>query len=134
MLSSSGTSPAVNGSNNFSSLNHRSNSGSGPFFPSRSTSNSQFPAMNSSGQESTSPVGSTPIGHFHIGTFNAGSTFNDESGKGPTAVHQNSTLSVNNSNREGSNNSPNNLGSRETGIIEKLLVNRNDEKTERKTK
>lgn len=77
--------------------------------------------MNSGSQDSTSPVGSTPIGHFHIGTFNAGSTFNEESGKGPSAVHQNSSLSVNNSNRDAGNNSPNNLGSRETGIIEKLL-------------
>lgn len=120
---SSGTSAAVNGSNNFSSFSNRSNSGSGTFFPARSTSNSQFPAMNSGSQDSTSPVGSTPIGHFHIGTFNAGSTFNEESGKGPSAVHQNSSLSVNNSNRDAGNNSPNNLGSRETGIIEKLLVN-----------
>lgn len=110
----------------FNNGSSRSGSGSsGAFFPPQqpnSVASSNMFSMNNSGQSgggggsggSTSP----PIGHFHIGTFNANSAFGDEPSK-PIPASLGNGHSANH-NREGV--SPNNLGSRETGIIEKLLV------------
>ncbi|XP_059352111.1 cold shock domain-containing protein E1-like isoform X3 [Daphnia carinata] len=115
LLSSSG--PVVNGFNNFPSFG-RSNSGSGSFFPSQANPASTQFSVNNSQTGSLSPtLGSSSIGHFPIGTFNANSAFSEESIKSPAAVH----VGNGNVHREGGSNSPNNLGSRETGIIEKLL-------------
>lgn len=114
LLASSGA--TVNGFNNFSSFT-RSNSGSGTFFSQQSNSSSnQF--SNNQGGSISPPLGSTAIGHFPIGTFNANSAFTDEPIKNPATVH----LGNGNLHRDGGSNSPSNLGSRETGIIEKLLV------------
>ena len=116
ILSSSGA--AVNGFNNFPSFG-RSNSSSGTFFPSQTNSaTSQFSINNSQSGSVSPPLGSSSIGHFPIGTFNANSAFSEESIKTPAAVH----LGNGNVHRDGGSSSPNNLGSRETGIIEKLLV------------
>jgi hypothetical protein len=121
------SSGSVNGFNNFPSFgNARSNSGSGSFFPAQTNSNSAANpfALNNSqsgnnGGGSTSP----PIGHFHIGTFNANAMFGEETTKNPpSAAHH--ALGNGNAFRPGDQgaHSPNNLGSKETGIIEKLLV------------
>ena len=116
LLSSSGA--TVNGYNNFSSFG-RSNSGSGTFFASQTNSAStQFSINNGQGGSISPTLGSSSIGHFPIGTFNANSAFSEETIKTSPAVH----LGNGNVHRDGGSNSPNNLGSRETGIIEKLLV------------
>lgn len=116
LLSSS--SGAVNGFNSFPSFG-RSNSGNGTFFQSQPNSAStQFSINNSQGGSISPPLGSNSIGHFPIGTFNTNSAFSEESVKNPTASH----VGNGNVHRDGGSNSPNNLGSRETGIIEKLLV------------
>nr|CAH0099384.1 unnamed protein product [Daphnia galeata] len=115
LLSSSGA--TVNGFNNFSSFG-RSNSGSGTFFASQTNSaSSQFSINNGQGGSISPTLGSSSIGHFPIGTFNANSAFSEETIKTSPAVH----LGNGNVHRDGGSNSPNNLGSRETGIIEKLL-------------
>lgn len=105
-----------NGFNNFPSFN-RSSSSSGNFFSQNNQPSNQFPANNQGGSVSP-PLGSSSIGHFHIGTFNANSVFSGEEPVKPAAAH----LGNGNLHREGGTNSPNNQGSRETGIIEKLLV------------
>jgi hypothetical protein len=116
LLSSSGA--AVNGFNNFSSFG-RSNSGSGTFFASQTNSTStQFSINNGQGGSISPTLGSSSIGHFPIGTFNANSAFSEDTIKTSPAVH----VGNGNVHRDGGSNSPNNLGSRETGIIEKLLV------------
>ena len=113
---SSGASNGSNGFNNFPSFG-RSSSGSGNFFSQNNQASNQFSANNQGGSVSP-PLGSSSIGHFHIGTFNANSVFGGEEVAKPSAAH----LGNGNLHREGGTNSPNNQGSRETGIIEKLLV------------
>lgn len=112
------SSSSTGGFSNFPSFtgNGRSGSGSGNFFPSQQQPSpfSMNSSSNGQGGGSTSPT----IGHFHIGTFNANSAFGEEPVKtGTTAALGNGNL---HHHREGT--SPSNLGSRETGIIEKLLV------------
>lgn len=104
--------------NNFPTTFHRSNSGSGSFFPSPQSSSSNLFSLNSNngqGSSSTSP----PIGHFHIGTFNANSAFGEDL---PVKSTQSTMLGNGNLHQHRDGGSPSNLGSRETGIIEKLLV------------
>lgn len=115
LISSSGN--GANGFNNFSSFG-RSNSGSGNFFSSQNNQPSNQFSANNQGASVSPPLGSSSIGHFHIGTFNANSVFGAEEVTKAPAAH----LGNGNLQREGGSNSPNNLGSRETGIIEKLLV------------
>lgn len=110
---------AVNGFNNFPTFT-RSNSGNGTIFqPQPNPASAQF-SIDNQGASISPPLGSNSMGHFPIGTFNANSAFSEESVKSPASVH----VGNGNVHRDGGSNSPNNLGtSRETGIIEKLLVN-----------
>ena len=123
MLPASGT---VNGFNNFPSFgNARSNTSNSSFFPSQTNSNQPAAnpfAMNNSQSGNSGGSTSPPMGHFHIGTFNANAMFGDETKNSSSAAHH--TIGNGNAHRPGDQgaHSPNNLGSKETGIIEKLLV------------
>ena len=115
---------AVNGTNNYSAFNNRTAVTNGSFFQSRNGTSAPSAAPSAASQfaggGSTSPNGATPIGHFPIGTFNANSIFGGDETNKTTALH---ALPLGNGNAQrDSANSPNNLGNKETGIIEKLLV------------
>ena len=131
---SGGTGSGGSGSGGSGSSSQRASVGNGTqqFFQPRgdSVGSMQFQPSGTSGN-----LGSTsPIGHFHIGTFNANSMYGDETTKGSAAaatlglIHQGQVGNGNGVRGDiGGTTSPNNLGSRETGIIEKLLVGHENE-------